>query len=292
MNEPRIGSPAVLLQDGRVLVSGGFNGTNNTAYSSAEIYDPSTGVWTTTGVLVTARGFPTATLLFNGKVLIAGGMDSSGNILSSAELFDPSAGEWTATGSMTTARWSGTATLLPSGKVLLAGGSSGTSLSDILSSSEIYDPGSDSWSATGSMNTARDEQTATLLPNGEVLVVGGVGSKPYIPPITYQLGSAELYNPSTGVWTTTGSLTTQRQQGTMNLLPDGNVVVFGGYDGNNYLDTDELYTTTTGTWSLTGSLPTRLGAQTSTLLLNGKVLIAGGYDGFTNGEFAAAYLYF
>src|SRR5947207_2587048 len=121
-----------------------------------------------TSSLNTARYFHTATLLPNGKVLVAGGYNNS--YLTSAELYDPASGSWSATGSLTTARYAHTATLLPNGKVLVAGGYNN---SGYLTSAELYDPASGSWSATGSLNTARYFHTAALLPNGKVLVAGG-----------------------------------------------------------------------------------------------------------------------
>src|SRR6266496_1031999 len=106
-----------------------------------------------TGSLGTARRSHTATLLPNGKVLVAVGLSSG--VVASAELYDPASGTWTATGSLGTARFSHTATLLPNGKVLVAGGVAAAS-------AELYDPASGSWSATGSLATARASHTATL----------------------------------------------------------------------------------------------------------------------------------
>ena len=131
------------------------------------LIDPS---WVPTGSLGTARSRHTATLLPNGKVLVAGG-NNGGAALSSAELYDPATGTWTATGSLGTARDRHTATLLPSGKVLVAGGFN--ELDGFLSSAELYDPASGTWTATGNLGTARAYHTATLLPNGKVLVAGG-----------------------------------------------------------------------------------------------------------------------
>src|SRR5262249_16631652 len=143
--------------------------------------------WTTTGSLATARAAHTATLLPSGKVLVAGGQDSS-DYFSSAELYDPAAATWTATGSLVTARAAHTATLLPSGKVLVAGGADS---SDYLNNAELYDPAAATWTATGSLGTARDWHTATLLPSGKVLVAGGYNG-------SSALSAAELYDQGLG----------------------------------------------------------------------------------------------
>ena len=119
-----------MLPNGKVLVAGG---SNDNSLASAELYDPASGTWTTTGSLANARYFHTATLLPNGKVLVAGGY-SAGSYLASAELYDPASGTWTATGSLADARRFHTATLLPNGKVLVAGGSGG----GYLASAELY----------------------------------------------------------------------------------------------------------------------------------------------------------
>lgn len=260
---------AILLPNGKVLVAGGFNGVSS---PGAELYDPASGTWSTTGGPGHYRNRSTMTLLANGKVLVAGGQ---GNIVSvaTAELYDPATGTWTATGSLATARCDHSATLLPNGKVLVTGGFFGQ-LSILggttLASAELYDPATGTWTATSSLAAARDGHTATLLPNGKVLVAGGQNR-----PLGGILASAELYDPASETWTTTGSLVTARHRHTSALLPNGKVLVVAG----NYtpLASAELYDPASQTWTVTGSLTTARYAHTMTLLPDGKVLVAGGY---------------
>ena len=280
MTAPRADHTGTLLQSGKVLVAAGRNyydyGSTTVYLSSAEIYDPTTAKWTTTGSLNAPRTDHTATLLLNGKVLVAGGYDGSlsGPIeLSSAELYDPASGTWTATGSLNTPRTDHTATLLPNGKVLVAGGI----LYSELSSAELYDPASGTWTATGSLNTARRYHTATSLPNGKVLVAGGASIDTYT-------SSAELYDPASGPWTATGSLNTARYHHKAALLASGQVLVAAG---NGWLASAELYDPATGIWTMTGAMNTPPGDYpAAALLANGSVLIVGGYgaDWLVNAE--------
>ena len=224
------------------------------------------GVFQQTGSLATGRGFHTATMLPNGKVLVTGGATTgTSGSLSSAELFDPASGTWTATASLANKRIDHTATLLPNGKVLVAGGYNETSGG--LTSSELYDPGTGAWTATGSMNTARYHHTATLLSNGKVLVAAG--RTPGLVP------SAELYDPATGIWTPTGSLPGERESHTATLLSSGKVLVAGGFNGTDMM-TAALYDPASGTWTATGNLTTPRNGHTATLLSSGKVLVAAG----------------
>src|SRR5438874_585225 len=184
---------ATLLPNGKVLVAGGVNGDIfefGSILANAELYDPTSGTWTATGSLGAARGDHTATLLPNGKVLVAGGVSDSYSMMVKAGVYDPEGATWTATGSLGAARNGHIATLLPNGKVLVAGGFNGDSDSSILVSAELYDPASGTWSATGSLVFARGAHTATLLPNGRVLIAAGVGPGGVQ---EFVLATAELY---------------------------------------------------------------------------------------------------
>lgn len=277
MGAARILHRATLLPNGKVLVAGGMNfypgGTLN---ASAELYDPANAIWTATGNLGTARWVHSATLLPNGKVLVAGGQgENTTAYLAGAELYDPATGIWTATGSLGTARGYHTATLLPNGKVLVAGGVQDDAI--YVATAELYDPESGIWTSTGSLETAREMHTATLLPNGAVLVVGGYSDG-------NNLASAELYDPAGGTWTATGSLGTARELHTATLLPSGKVLVAGGVSDTDFLKSAELYDPASGTWTSTGSLGVARYRHTATLLPDGTVLVVAGFQGAGSAE--------
>jgi WD40 repeat protein len=260
----RSGHTATLLPNGKVLVTGGT--ADNAALASAELYDPASGTWTATGSLAERRFGHTATLLPNGKVLVVGGITCCFDLVT-AELYDPATGTWTSTGSLAMGRRNHTATLLPNGKVLVTGGVYDSTIASFaLSSAELYDPVSGTWTSTGNMTTARVGHTATLLPSGKVLVAGGVGD-------SNALVSAELYDPANGIWTATGSLATGRSNHTATFLPNGMVLVVGGYG----VGSAELYNPASETWTATASpLAAERSSATATLLPSHKVVVAGG----------------
>ena len=333
-------SAATLLLDGRVLIAG---------EPTSELYDPVTGTFSLTGAMTTPCvlgrhpsyiGGRTATLLTNGKVLVAGGAHEDCGRFADAELYDPATGTFTATGNMTRVRNNHTATLLPDGTVLIAGGEShdcgtrgctfGTD-----ASAEFYDLSTGTFAAVGDMTDRRAGHTATRLRNGSVLITGGYffggigiysccfasaelyntlaapvpgfpldgivtesGNKltSMVPasaatvaasnavasaPTAATLGTGRVWAQTSGAFTPTGTMAVARVSHTATLLPDGKVLIAGGtvYAPGNYRGTAtaraELYDPSTGTFSATGSMTTTRSRHTATLLPNGRVLIVG-----------------
>lgn len=269
---------ATLLPNGKVLIVGGRNsrdgGLSYTYLGSAELYDPATNSWAPAAALAAPRAAHSTTLLPNGRILVAGGVDALGR-LSSAELYDPAADLWTPAAAMTTRRSAHSATLLPNGKVLVAGGDAFTA--NRISSAELYDPASGSWSAAASLAANHGGHAATLLASGKVLVIGGL--------TTY----AELYDPVRDAWAPAGTVAFRFDIAEVTLpaataLPDGRILVSGGYYLNAFshfhppeaMDDVELYDATTNAWTIAAPLINRRAAHTATLLGNGKVLVAGG----------------
>ena len=252
---------ATTLNDGRVLVTGGVDCTIyiSTTYNSAEIFDPVTGTWATTGSMNSARYQHTATLLNDGRVLVVGGNFGG----AAAEVFDPATSAWTATGSMTASHSRHTATLLNDGRVLVASGAT----------AEIFDPATGAWSATGSLSTARSSHTATLLNDGRVLIAGGHVTDGVS--ITY-FDSVEIFDPATGAWSAAGSMSTARTRHTATLLDDGQVLVAGGSTSGATLASAEIFDPTTGTWTAAGSMIDDRKDHTATQLSDGRILAVGG----------------
>jgi hypothetical protein len=314
MTAPRGGHTAILLPNGKVLIIGG----RSDGMTGAEIFDPVTGTFSAAGEMITGRRYPTATLLADGRVLIAGGfLANTNNFTPSAELYDPATGTFTATGSMLTARGWNTATLLYDGRVLVAGSDN---------TPEVYDPATGTFSVAGAFAgtyIAPEVGTATLLPDGTVLITGcdcrfALPLTELYDPVTgtFSLAlrdngpmgwwenvntatllrngnvliagneendgspaQALLYTPSTQIFSGIGNPTAPHEFSTATLLPDGEVLIAGGQlVGGSGSGGTDLYDPATGTFSAAGNMTTGRHSHTATLLPDGTVLIAGGYN--------------
>ncbi len=235
---------------------------------------PASGSFSPTGSLAQARTDHTATLLPDGRVLVIGGDD--GGTVATAEVWSPDTESFSPAGSLAQARKWHTASPLPDGRVLVIGGlgDNAGNQEDFLASAEIWDPGTETFGATGSMADARIHHTATLLPDGRVLAVAGVVVS------IASLALAELWDPATGAWTPTGSLEQWRFDHTATPLDDGRVLVIGGgsftIDGFETFDSAELWDPASGSFSHTGSLAEPRLDHSATRLTDGRVLVIAG----------------
>jgi hypothetical protein len=277
------GSNATLLNDGTVLITGGSGNT------TAELYIPSSRSFSlsTASTQLNPQGLPigpmnavryhaTATLLQDGTVLIAGGDVGDNRGQTSSEIYNPATGTFTATtGVMSTPRTTHTATLLRDGTVLIAGGQGNVSGQTSWNTAEIYNPTSKQFTTLAAhMTAARAEHTATLLPDGTVLLAGGDGT-------SGTLSSAEIYTSSTSAFTPVGNMNSARMQHTANLLADGTVLIAGGFSSSSSSDallSAEIYNVSQHQFTLTGNLTAPRAYHSATLLFNGDILVAGGLE--------------
>lgn len=285
MHIARASHTSTLLPNGKVLIAGGFAGSGGeyNPYRSAELYDPSSRTFQSVAEMSIGRSGHTATLLKNGKVLVVGGWTGRYDLRGSVEIYDPATNMFTPTGNLVVERAGNTATLLADGRVLIAGGEDRQE--NAIASAEIYDPLTGKFTATGSMADPRGAHTATARKDGRVLIVGG-GSGHYPSQNVYR--SAEVYDPATGKFTSTGQMSVGRHKHAAIMLRSGKVLVVGGSDNRDWhgeYASAEIYDPALGTFSATGAMSTaRFKLPEAVVLLpNGKVLVAGG------GPFAELY---
>lgn len=274
MNAERAAHSATLLPDGKVLIAGGFReeGTQEIAIASAEVFDPTTNTFTPTSDMNEPRNGHTATLLPNGKVLLAGGWNQLGRT-ATAELYDPQSGTFEYAGSLMAPRQGLTATLLKNGQVLIAGGDSARDTPQL--NAELYDPATETFTPAESLKDGRFGHTATLLADGKVLLIGGTSGNDNI------LASAEIYDPETRQFTSTSDANVVRYKHSAVLLKDGNVLILGGTDRRDWTgkyDSAEIYDVQAGTFTQISDMNEERFklAEAAVLLANGNVLIGGG----------------
>lgn len=266
MASGRNAAAAAVLQDGRVLVAGGFSGSGEV--SGADLYDPATGTWTPTSPLLSGRHYTTATTLQDGRVLVAGGFTASGPTAETL-LWDPLTGRWSVTGPLAEPRAGHRAVLLGNGRVLVTGGSDSSRASR--TTAELYDPASGTWTpTTNGMSAPREEHQAALLPDGRVLVSGGHNT---IPSITFT-ATADLYDPATNSFTPTASMISSRSQAAVATLPDGDVLVAGGVNRSGFILGIERWDAASGSWSAAGEMPLIGNYGLAAPLPGGAVLIS------------------
>ena len=238
MRVPRSDHTATSLADGKVLVAGGTDNEGR-GIASAELYDPDTGLWAFTGALSVPRYHHAATMLRDGKVLVLGGWmydEDFPSIFSSTELYDPVNRTWTYAGGLNVPRVNHTATLVSSGKVLVTGGlrityPGGVTLPESLPTVELFDPATGTSTRIGDLILAREDATATLMTNDEVMVVGGMlrhSTKNYTTNYISDVTNGETYDSKRMQWQSVGELLTPRHDHTATLLQDGRLLVAGG----------------------------------------------------------------
>ncbi|HDR8961296.1 Kelch repeat-containing protein [Burkholderia vietnamiensis] len=314
----RYGHTATLLPNGKVLVAGGFGGPGGGGLLAvSELYDPAHPKWSKAGAMVLPRQAHKAVLLADGNVLVAGGLAADSNNLSatpSAEVYSPTRGVWNRVGNMATGRLGHTMTVLKDGRVLVTGGHRADDVmdDDAFASAELFNPTDGQWAVTASMSIGRRGHTATLLPNGKVLVVGGrmAGSN------GDATAMAELFDPVKDTWVAVAPMRNARYGHSATLLRSGKVLVVVGEDvkkagddtkrldaamaevvkekGSDFTSTDlaialakdpgpyrslaEIYDPVTNQWSPAGNLNAARSGARAVLLPNGNVLVARGAD--------------
>lgn len=301
MGQSRFGAAVALLRSGKVLAAGGYGGLSEGSRSSAELYDPKSGTWSPTQSMSDCRFLGASVALGRdaaselprigvAKLMVIGGRDCNLDATGSAEIFDSATQTWQRTADMSVGRVGESATLLLDGRVLVAGGATGGAQNaTALASAEIYDPVSNTWTATGSMHIARGLHSAGLLPSGKVIVTGGKCGSSCV------TASAEIYDPATGTWSMTASLSAPRLfSASLTLTPQlGFAERLFLVAGGGMQATAEAYDETTATWKPAGTMNELHDDAQLVPIAPGKLLIAGGFSvtGTTYNDTAAAELF-
>ncbi|MFO0547021.1 MAG: hypothetical protein U0271_01470 [Polyangiaceae bacterium] len=257
---------ASLLDDGRVLVAGGDLINGGLDPSTSELYDPSAGTWSLAGSMITRVDRHAATVLEDGRVLVTGGYDALG-YTTTTQLYRPATNDWVSAAHMHDGRSYHQSTLLLDGRVLVTGG---VAFVGTTSTTELYDPATNQFAFTGSLASGRGMHMAARLNDGRVIVAGGNHFDTVTPDYT-QFG--EVYDPAIGKWSTYAPMASKRVFGTMTVLPSGDVLVVGGMVTP---DSAEVWAPDAFEWVPTASPNQPRLTHHAALLMDGRVLIAGG----------------
>lgn len=297
----RTNQTTTLLVSGDVLVVGGDSEPEaDNAYRSAELYDPATNTWTSVEAPAELQVAERTVLLQDGRVLLVGRFGTStDNSSQGAAIYDPATNTWRMVAPPSQSFGDGPSVLLPNGDVLFIGGYILEQVSSpyvedlytVLNSVEIYDAATDTWSTGAPMRQARAGETATLMPDGDVLVTGGVGSMSTGSAGQGGLASVEIYDPQSDTWSTLPPMHLGRSGHTATLLSDGNVLVAGGsdcgpesclgYGGSGdccAASSAEVYEPATNTWSLTEPVTTGTFHLATALPGEGALVIGGSFS--------------
>ncbi len=293
------GPQALLMGNGRVLAvaSDGMGG-----YFSAELHTGASGLaWTRIPIAPGTEPSPTQTspalvLLADGRVLMAGGVNTAVAATAQVMVYDPAGRAWDSANSMSTPRANHALVRLADGRVLVIGGDVSTlnGPRTLTAGCEIYDPSLDTWSATGALTVPRANHAAILLPDGHVLVSGGVtGSGVLISTVS----GCERFDPASGTWSSVGAMALDRSGHTLTLLPDGGALAVGGYSqpnlGSNPVSTAECerFSALSGTWTVTASMSIDRSYHGAMVLGDGRILVAGGYSSTLSGPLSACEIF-
>lgn len=285
----RHGHTATLLPDGRVLVIGGYS-LPQQWLSDAEIYVPMSDTWIIAPPLYSHGTNHTATVMKDGRVIVVGGCTGGGVCSELVEIFNPTTDTWVEVAPLESARHGHTVEILRDGRVLVIGGSQANGEAPIGGDSTLYDPQTNTWTATDPMNSPRHSAKSTLLPNGQVLVAGGI----LLEDLSNQTltTSAEIFDPTSNTWKPVANLAEKRYAFVLLSVPNGLVLAIGGardweccWNENSFVRQIEAYDSTTDQWKIIGELSQPSAYATGILLPNGRVWIAGGQYGQSGATF-------
>jgi N-acetylneuraminic acid mutarotase len=277
------------LSTNELMIIGGKTGT--TTLASTEIFNSETEVLTTGANLNNPRSMSLCITLNDGRILVTGGLDENGDVLNSCEIYDPTTETFSMTGSMNVARARHKINLLPDGKILVSGGSAVLSISndpsDTLngshSSTEIYDPATETWSISADMSIKRVAHATSTLPNGDILISGGLTPAGMFPTVAV---STEIYKVATETIEPAADMLTGRSEHLLTSLSDGTILATGGgtlqmspsFDVVA-LTATEIYDSNVDTWTAAADMSVGRAGHSAFIFDDGKVLLPGGDSG-------------